>query len=280
MPTHCLDEIAIADPEVVTASADVVADQITARVGSIVEYEFLRRHTRQDLPRLTAHSAEPIVERIERICAGECTMGSLSLKATDVDALAIPPTLRDDVTWSAFVKRADATARSVGFADTVAAGLAGAIGELADNIMQHSEAPNTGVAAFAARPGRFEYVVADAGIGMLDSLRRASEFRSIRDDIEALQLAVTSGVSKHGRGVGYGYGYRAVFLPLRAASGMVRLRSGLAVLEVSGVGPTPDQARCIQRPQHRGVVVSVELSTMEGGPLDAGAQRGIIHLFT
>lgn len=265
MPTHCLDEIAIAAPEVVAASADVVTGQITAKVGSILEYEFLRRHTRQDLPRLAAHSNAPIVKRIERICAGQGTAGSLSLQATDADALAIPRALRGNDTWSAFVKRADATARAAGFADTVAAGLAGAIGELADNIMQHSEAPDTGVAAFAGRPGRFEYVVADAGIGMLDSLRRASEFQSIRDDMEALQLAVTSGISRHGRGVGYGYGYRAVFLPLRAASGMVRLRSGMAVLEVSGFGPTPDQARCIQRPQHRGVVVTVELSTFAGG---------------
>lgn len=211
------------------------------------------------------HSAASIVGRIERICAGHAETGSLSLQPTDNDAVSIPPTLRHNNAWSAFVKRADATARAAGFAEAVAAGLAGAIGELADNIMQHSEAPESGIAAFAGNPGRFEYVVADAGVGMLASLRRASEFGSIRDDMEALQLAITAGVSRHGKGVGYGYGYRAVFLPLRASSGLIRLRSGMGVLEVSGVGPTPDQARCIQRPQHRGVVVSVELSTMESG---------------
>jgi len=265
VPTHCLDEIAIAPTEAVAASAYVVAGQISTSVGSIVEYEFLRRHTRQDLPRLAIYSAVPIVGRIERICAGEGSGSSLSLQAADCDAVAIPPALRDDDAWSAFVKRADATARASGFADSVAAGLAGAIGELADNIMQHSEAPTTGIAAFAGRPGQFEYVIADAGIGLLASLQRAPEFRSIRDDIEALQLAVTSGVSRHGRGVGYGYGYRAVFLPLRAANGIVRLRSGMAVLEVAGEGPIPDRARCTQRPRHHGIVVSVEISTNGGG---------------
>ncbi len=67
---------------------------------------------------------------------------------------------------------------------------------LADNVLQHSQEPSTGLVAFCGCRGVFEYVVADSGIGMLASLRAAPEFRSLRDDVEALPLTITPGVSR------------------------------------------------------------------------------------
>lgn len=257
-----LDELAVAPLSALNGTVHL-GDAFADRVGPIVEYEFFRRHTRPELPPLSAHSDSSVVRRVVGLLDGVLPLSpNLSLQQTAADAIAIPATLGRDTAWTAFVKRAEATARAVGFADSIAAGLAGAISELADNVIQHSEASNSGFAAFARSTGKFEYVVADSGIGMLASLRRAPEFRALRDDLEALPLAVTPGISRHGRGVGYGYGYRAVFLPLRAAHGTVRLRSGQAVLEIAGMGPEPDQARCSQRPHHQGVAVSVEISPM------------------
>jgi hypothetical protein len=261
MPAHVLDELAVAPIAAVNATLVELGNIFANRVGPIVEYELFRRHNRPELPPLHAYCDSPIVQYIAKLLDGQSSQhANLSLQSTVADTVGIPPSLGADAAWTAFVKRAEATARAVGFTDSVSAGLAGAIRELADNVIQHSEASASGIAAFARVADRFEYVVADSGIGMLASLRRAPEFRSLRDDLEALPLAVTPGVSRHGRSVGYGYGYRAVFLPLRAAYGSVRLRSGRAVLQMAGAGPRPVQGRCSQRPYHQGVAVSVEIS--------------------
>lgn len=261
MSAHFLDELAVAPPTAIRGAVNSLDTMLRDRVGSIVEYEFFRRNGATHLPRLTDHVTSAIASQVVRLLDGsEQPPVNLSLQASAADAITIPAMLGRSPAWTAFLKRAEVTARSIGFTDSVAAGLAGAIHELADNVLQHSEAPASGLVAFSRSASSFEYVVADSGIGMLSSLRRAAEFRSLRDDLEALPLAVTSGVSRHGRGVGYGYGYRAVFIPLRAAHGSIRLRSGQAVLEVSGIGARPDQGRCSQRPHHQGVVVSVEIS--------------------
>jgi len=233
-----------------------IARSVTTHIGTVVEYELQRLHNRPELPRLTEHADSAIAARIEALATGTPGPRVLSLQSIDEDAVLIPHVLSQDPGWTAFVKRAEVTARGIGIAGHVAAAIAGAILELADNVMQHSEAPTTGIAAFSRLNGHFEYVVADSGIGMLRSLRRAPEFESLRDDLEALPLAITSGVSRRGRGSGFGYGYRQIFAPLRAASGSIRLRSGRAVLHVSGFMATPDQAQCSQRPDHQGVVVA------------------------
>lgn len=261
MLKHFLDELAIAPASAIPGAIGSMGAMLGDRVGPIVEYEFYRRNGGAHLPRLSDHTQSSIAHQVVSLLDG-ITPSTVnhSLQAAAAGAIAIPAALGRDTAWTAFLKRAEVTARTVGFADSVAAGFAGAIHELADNVIQHSEASGLGLAAFARSASTFEYVVADSGIGMLASLRRAPEFRSLRDDLEALPLAVTPGISRHGRGLGYGYGYRAVFLPLRAAHGMVRVRSGQAVLEIVGVGPRPDQGRCSQRPNHQGVVVSLEIS--------------------
>ncbi len=261
MPTHFLDELAVAPASAIPDAVGSLSAMFGDRVGPIVEYEFFRRHAGTHLPRLSDHTQSSIARQVVQLLDGIRPLTlNLSLQAATADAIVIPAALGRDTAWTAFLKRAEMTARTVGFAESVAAGLTGAIHELGDNVIQHSEAPDSGLAAFARSRAGFEYVIADSGIGMLASLRRAPEFRSLRDDLEALPLAMTPGVSRHGRGVGYGYGYRAVLLPLRAAHGVIRLRSGQAVLEMAGIGPQPDHGRCSQRPHHQGVVVSVEIS--------------------
>jgi len=257
---NLLDEIAVASDEIVARASVDIAKQIGSSIGAILEYEFARRYCRPSLPLLSSYGNVPVISLVEHACdRAKADRGSLSLRPIAADATAIPCELRKCNHWSAFVKRAETSACEVGFGVDTAAGVAGAIGELADNIMEHSESPDSGVAAFAAHDDCFEYSIADAGIGMLASFQRCLEFRSLRDDLEALDLAVTAGVSRRGRGSGYGYGYRAVFLPLKAARGSVRLRSGKAVLEVEGDGPTPDRSRCSHRPLHRGVTVTVKI---------------------
>lgn len=261
-PGQLVDELAEAPREAVASVLRQLPVAFFEDVCSVVEYELYRRYRRSDLPSLSEFHDASLMRGVTAIVNGAhaAVPRSLRLQPVNADVIPIPKALGRDAVWTAFVKRAEMTARAAGFPEGIAAGLAGAIQEMADNVVQHSEAPASGIAAFARIADRFEYVVGDAGIGMLASLRKAAEFRSLRDDLEALPLAVMPGVSRHGPGTGRGYGFRAVFLPLRAGHGVVRLRSGTGVLEMHGVSIQPDEGRCSQRPQHQGVVVAVQLS--------------------
>ena len=68
-----------------------------------------------------------------------------------------------------------------------------ALGELQDNVFEHSGRPESGVVAYAASNGAFEFVVADAGRGVLASLRENPEFAGLADSGAALRVAVLTG---------------------------------------------------------------------------------------
>lgn len=257
---HLLDELVTAPIGTLRTAGPHFARLASSGLGCAVEYELLRRHVRRELPPLAEHSAAPAVVSLSTLLDGFSAPPDLGLYITTLDIVRIPDALGLDPSWTAFRKRLELSARDCGFGPTLSAGMAGAVGELADNVVRHSQSAGPRVAGFSCNPGLFEYVVGDVGIGMLASLRRAPEFRSLADDLEALPLAVTPGVSRLGRDVGYGYGYRAVFAPLSAANGTVRLRSGAAVLTMAGVGPTFDRGVCAQRPHQQGVTVTVRVS--------------------
>jgi hypothetical protein len=77
------------------------------------------------------------------------------------------------------------SARAAGFDDRTASELSAAVGELLSNIVEHSEATHTGLIAFQAKDGCFEFVAADQGVGVLASLRRNSRFAALTADREA-----------------------------------------------------------------------------------------------
>lgn len=77
------------------------------------------------------------------------------------------------------------------------------IEELAANVAQHSESPETSCAAVRAYPGprRFQIAFADAGIGLKASLEKNPEFQGrVADETEAIKLAMTKGVTRNGKG--------------------------------------------------------------------------------
>ena|SRR5260221_9367455 len=77
----------------------------------------------------------------------------------------------DEMSWVAFRLAAQQAAVASGFHRRVAAQLIGAIGEMWSNIYEHCGASTTGLIAFKATPGIFEFVVSDRGMGALNSLR-------------------------------------------------------------------------------------------------------------
>ena len=92
--------------------------------------------------------------------------------------------------------------------------LVAAMVELHDNIHEHSDAPGTGILAFRATPGVFEFVAADRGIGVLKSLRRSRRFATLPDHGKALETAVADGSSRFENDVKRGHGFRPIFLGL------------------------------------------------------------------
>jgi hypothetical protein len=139
--------------------------------------------------------------------------------------------------------------------------LVAATRELVANIFVHSNSSFTGIAGFAAAKNTLEIVVADKGIGVLDSLKTSTEFKSLRDSGEALQEALTDGSSRFGRTSGHGGGFRALFRGLVNISSSLRFRSGDHALSIIGTNPGLASGRISQKIQLPGFIVHISCTT-------------------
>lgn len=136
--------------------------------------------------------------------------------------------------------------------------LAGAMEELENNIHEHSDAANTGLLAFRATPGAFEFVVADRGVGILASLRRCSTYTAaVNDHGKALESALTDGISRFGSESGRGHGFRPIFIGLANLHGSLRFRSGDHALLIDGTSPNLTTAQLAQKPPLDGFFASI-----------------------
>ncbi len=61
-------------------------------------------------------------------------------------------------------------------------------------MVDHSQRNDTGYVAFSLEPGRFEFVVADHGIGVLASLRSSPSYAYLADHGRAIELVLSEGV--------------------------------------------------------------------------------------
>jgi len=203
-------------------------------------------------PWLSLGGLGPLVQSLEEgkrlwICPWTRRIGFLRTTLT-------PP---EETTWTGFGIAAQQAATRVGFPQPVAAQLTAALGEFYSNVYEHSQASETGIIAFRAHPGRFELVVADSGIGVLESLRTSTEYVKLRDHGEALQLALADGVSRHGSRSGRGHGFRPLFVGLANLNGALRFRSGDHALLINGQDPSPMAARPAEKPAITGFFISV-----------------------
>ncbi len=128
--------------------------------------------------------------------------------------------------WEQWAKHAENAAVTAGLTKGLVGGLMGALGELQDNVFEHSGRPQSGIVAYAASDSAFELVVADAGRGVLASLRENPEFADLADSGAALRVAASDGASRHARSTGHGYGIGQLFRAL--AHDAAELRSVVA----------------------------------------------------
>ena len=164
---------------------------------------------------------------------------------------------QNDSVWTGFGLAAQQAAKAAGFPRCIAAQLTAALGELQSNIYEHAQASDTGIVVFHAQLGRFNFVVADRGIGVLESLRSAVAYAELSDHGEALRLALRDGVSRHGPGASRGYGFRPLFVGLANLKGYLRFRSGDHALLIDGQNFSFTTAKVAQKPPIRGFFISV-----------------------
>ncbi|MBO6566369.1 MAG: hypothetical protein JJ956_16570 [Pseudomonadales bacterium] len=144
-----------------------------------------------------------------------------------------------------------------GFHKSIAVQFAATVGEFFDNIIEHSESRATGFVAYQGMENKFEIVASDEGIGVLASLKSASEFSSLCDHGSALNLVLTDGVSRFGSSSGRGRGFRPIFVGLANLKGRLRFRTGDHALTMDGKSINKLEASLSQKPEISGFTISV-----------------------
>ena len=163
-----------------------------------------------------------------------------------------------DSRFTGFLMNAKRACRQVASLPAETSGkLVAAMKELENNIHEHADAPETGILAYRAEPGAFEFVVADRGIGILNSLRRYAAYAALPDEGKALEAALTDGVSRFGPNSNRGYGFRPIFIGLMNLHGELRFRSGDHALTMDGTSPTLTTSRISQKAPLDGFFASV-----------------------
>jgi hypothetical protein len=163
-----------------------------------------------------------------------------------------------DSHWHQWASHAENAAKGSGLARGLVSRLMGALGELQENVYQHSGRPESGLVAYASANGTIEFAVADAGVGVLASLRQNPEFAQLTDSGEALRVAASDGASRYGRTSGRGYGIGQVFRALAHDWAELRFRSGDHALRLWGDAPSlSGQYEVVQKAWLTGLIVTV-----------------------
>lgn len=159
--------------------------------------------------------------------------------------------------WNAFAIAAHKASLGAGIARLATSQLIGALGEMRSNLYEHSEAIDSGLIAFRAGSKSFEFIVADHGIGALNSLKSCGYYNSLSDCGEALRLMLTDNVSRFGPGSNRGKGFRPLFIGLANMNGTLRFRSGDHSLMIDGNSPALMSAKTAQKAEIKGFFASI-----------------------
>jgi hypothetical protein len=250
-----LDELAYS--ATFESASTVLSEKITpVNIGPLVELDWLR-NAGLSVPSL---ESLPDTQRLRLIKAIKSGLKHAQFEAGAARAGMIRCYWQGDSEpddWYFFCKAMQDAAVMTGFPRKNAEELVAGARELVANIYDHSGAPQTLIAGFAAIDNEVEFVIADMGIGVLESLRSSPEFQSLRDAGEALEAALTDGTSRYGRSSGHGGGFRDLFRGLSNLSSVLRFRSGDHALIINGVSPGLSMARISQKTQLPGFVISI-----------------------
>jgi anti-sigma regulatory factor (Ser/Thr protein kinase) len=245
-----------------------VSVERSGQIGPLVEMLMARRA--DPVPFTHVRFAAPFALVIEQAIAVGTIAGSAFAARHGVFPLARFAETGDGADhWALWRSRAEQAAIAVSFPRPFAAAIIGAMGELQENVLRHSHRPETGLVAYAATASAFEIVVADAGVGVLASLRECSEHAGVLDAGEALKVAVEDGQSRFGRASGGGFGMGQMFRALANHDGELRFRSDDHALAVRGHSPSlQGSVELGQKARLAGLTISVRCQAPNGTSRD------------
>jgi hypothetical protein len=238
------------------AGRGAIAIGRSGQIGPLVELAFAARAMPTAYASVTV--TPPFFDQVLRgLAAGRISGGGIR-DIAGVFPLARLDPAGDDSQWYQWASHAENAAVASGLARGLVSELMGALGELQENVYQHSGRPETGLVAYATVNGTFEFVVADAGVGVLASLRENPEFAQLADSGNALRVAVSDGASRRGRAGGRGYGIGQLFRALAHDSAELRFRSGDHALRLWGDAPSlSGQYEVAQKARLDGLIITV-----------------------
>lgn len=219
-----------------------VKDTIVRRIGPLVEFAYL--DYRNAITRLSSPNRCTPIERLQTALSKS---GILQFQITT----ALNPnefefirgfqteSEADDLRWMTFCRRLENAAARAGLGDQFAKALTGTIEEMTSNVLEHSEHAETSIVGYRWSQREFEYVVADSGIGVLQSLRKNSYYSHLEDAEKALETAVQEGESSRGHNVGHGLGFRDLLNNIANRNSYLRFRSGHSALVIDGTQSAP-----------------------------------------
>lgn len=169
------------------------------------------------------------------------------------------------------------TLRQLELERSVIGGIEWALNEITDNVLNHADAPNGGLAQLQTfrEAGRIQIAVADAGRGILASMREG--FPTLRRDTDAIAEAMKQGVTRSAA-VGQGNGLAGALRLAVGGNGSFTLLSGRGEIKViRPPGSTTHQHNAFPRPRSqafRGTFVFLELRTDSALDLEAALDFG------
>jgi hypothetical protein len=236
---------------------EIVERSTILRIGPLVEYAY--HHYEDAANYLRSRSDSPAVNSLLNVLTGHTRPASDTwMKARPVEFFRTPQSVKevDDPNWTAFCMRLIDAGVKAGLPKQFSQGLAGTFEEMTGNLLEHSERSASGVVGYMWRAGEFEYVVADAGIGVLNSLRQHSDYSLMADAGEALETAVCDGESRHGKRQLRGTGFHDLITNIARRNSYLRFRSGDHSYALDGTKSLP-----IKQLQHcahfQGFLISV-----------------------
>jgi hypothetical protein len=211
-----------------------------ATLAGLVEYGCLRRSVKglPPLPPSIASSAlgkalTEVVSEIGLRASGVTTAISVSHQPREVEFVTVKSESQlTSHPMKMFFMRFTQASKAANFPTKTANELQAAFMEMIDNAICHASSPIPVLAGYYVRPTISQFVVADVGRGVRDTLRENPKFSEIKNDAEAIQLALHDGVSRfEDRG---GFGFLPIFKALAEAWGVLRFRSQEGCWTVDG----------------------------------------------
>ncbi|MDE0539371.1 MAG: hypothetical protein OXH94_11675 [Rhodospirillales bacterium] len=259
-PTDCFD---LLDDFSLASTEDQLGNPFgkfkLASIGALAELEIMRRNGLADPPALKSIADTDISAAFSSSETVIHSRPDTSLAPRNAEVLVITRAAEDlsNPHWAAFRRRAQFSAEKLGVSKKRATQLVGSILELEENIHLHSGSPGYAIVCYALTTKSFEFVVADSGIGVRESLRSSSEYYDLEDDNSAIAAAITDGVSRFGSDTGRGRGFHELFEGLFNTQATLRFRSGQGCILIDGQNPSVEHAEAFSRSELPGFTVAV-----------------------